>query len=312
VLVTGGAGFIGSHLVDRLLSEGCGVTALDNLSQGNLKNLARASRDPRFKFVKGDATNEDDLNKAIQGCDVVFHLAANPEVRITDAEVHFKQNLFSTYRVLEAAAGSNVKDFVFTSSSTVYGEAEQLPTPEGYSPLAPISIYGTCKLASEALVSGYCYSRGMKGVIFRLANIVGPRARMGVVVDLTRKLKANPKRLEILGDGSQTKSYLLVQDCVDAMVKVVAAERGTVEAYNLGAEDAIDVDTVAQTISKEMMLKDVKFFHTGGVEGGRGWVGDVKKMWLDISKLRTLGWMPEHDSAESICEATRALLGKGE
>ena len=310
--MTGGAGFIGSHLVDRLLSEGHSVTALDNLSQGNLKNLSKARRDSRFKFVKGDATREDDLNKAVRGCDAVFHLAANPEVRMTDAEVHFKQNLSSTYRVLEAAAGNSVRDFVFTSSSTVYGEAEQLPTPEGYSPLAPISIYGTCKLASEALVSGYCHSRGMKGVIFRLANIVGPRARMGVVVDFTRKLGANPKRLEILGDGSQTKSYLLVQDCVDAMIKAASAERGTVEAYNLGAEDAINVDTVAKTISKQMMLDDVKFFHTGGVEGGRGWVGDVKKMWLDISKLKAVGWRPEHGSAESIREATRAMLGKGE
>ena len=310
--MTGGAGFIGSHLVDRLLSEGHGVTVLDNLSQGDLKNLSEARHKPRFEFVKGDATNESDLAKATRECDTVFHLAANPEVRLTDTEVHFRQNLYSTYCVLEAAAKNRVKDFIFTSSSTVYGEAERLPTPEEYSPMAPISMYGTCKLASEALVSGYCHSRGMKGVIFRLANIVGPRARMGVVVDLTRKLRANPKRLEILGDGSQTKSYLLVQDCVDAMVRVLGEERGTVEAYNLGAEDAIDVDTVARAISKQLDLRGVKFSHTGGIEGGRGWVGDVRKMWLDISKLEALGWSPEHNSAESIREAVIALRGKGE
>ena len=310
--MTGGAGFIGSHLVDSLLSEGHRVTVLDNLSQGNLKNLSEARRIPRFKFVKGDSTNEADLTKAIRGCDTVFHLAANPEVRLTNAEVHFKQNLYSTYRVLEAAAKNMAKDFVFTSSSTVYGEAERLPTPEEYSPMAPISMYGTCKLASEALVGGYCHSRGMRGVIFRLANIVGPRARMGVVVDLTRKLRADPKRLEILGDGSQTKSYLLVQDCVDAMIRVLGEEGNAVEAYNLGAEDAIDVDTVARTISRQLDLRSVKFSHTGGIEGGRGWVGDVKTMWLDISKLKALGWSPKHNSSESIREAARALLGKGE
>ena len=298
--------------MDRLLSEGYLVTALDNLSQGNLRNLAKAKRNPLFKFMKGDATDERDTNEAVRGCDIVFHLAANPEVRFTDPEVQFKQNLYATYRVLEAAAKNGVKDFIFTSSSTVYGEAGQLPTPESYSPMAPISIYGTCKLASEALVTGYCHSQEMKGVNFRLANIVGPRARIGVVVDFARKLRANPKRLEILGDGSQTKSYLLVQDCVDAMVKVIGAKRGTVEAYNLGAEDAIDVDTVAKIISEGPGLKEVRFFHTGGVEGGRGWVGDVKKMWLDISKLKALGWRPEHNSAESIREAARAMLAKGE
>lgn len=287
------------------------MTVLDNLTQGSLNNLTQVKHNPRFRFVEGDTTIDSDCKEALKGCDTVFHLAANPEVRSADAEVHFEQNLHSTYCALEATVRSKVREFVFTSSSTVYGEAEQLPTVESYSPMAPISIYGTCKLASEALVTGYCHSHGMRGVIFRLANIVGPRARIGVVVDFTRKLKANPKRLEILGDGSQTKSYLLVQDCVEAMVKVLDVERNPVEAYNLGAEDAIDVDTVAKIVSGQMGLTGVRLSHTGGVDGGRGWPGDVKRMWLDISKLKGQGWSPKHNSSESIREATRMLVGKG-
>jgi UDP-glucose 4-epimerase len=308
--VTGGAGFIGSHLVDRLLSEGHGVTVIDNLSQGYVGNLARAKKNPRFKFVRGDVTREKECMSAAAGCDAVFHLAANPEVRLADAKVHFRQNLYATYCVLEAAAASGAREFVFTSTSTVYGEAGQVPTSESFSPMAPISMYGTCKLASEALVAGYCLSRGMRGTVLRLANVVGARAGQGVVVDFVRKLGSNPRRLEILGDGTQTKSYLLVDDCVEAVVRTIEAERGNCEVYNVGSEDAIDVDTVARAVVQEMGLKGVEFVHTGGVDGGRGWVGDVKRMWLDISKLKALGWAPSHGSSESVREAARALLGE--
>jgi UDP-glucose 4-epimerase len=307
--VTGGAGFIGSHLVDGLLSAGHQVTVLDNLSRGELNNLSAARDNPRFRFVRGDTTNILDSDAAASGCDTIFHLAANPEVRLTDSEVHFRQNLYSTYCVLEAAVRNRVKEFVFTSSSTVYGETKEKPTPESHLPLAPISLYGTCKLASEALVTGYCHSHRMRGIVLRFANIVGPRAKEGVVVDFVGKLKSDPKRLEILGDGSQTKSYLLVNDCVGAMLKVLEAERGVLEIYNMGAEDAIDVDTVASVVSEQMNLTHVEFSHTGGVDGGRGWIGDVKQMWLDISKLRALGWSPHYSSSEAIREATRMLTG---
>jgi UDP-glucose 4-epimerase len=214
--------------------------------------------------------------------------------------------------VLEAAAACGVKDFVFTSTSTVYGETEEMPTREDYSPMVPISMYGTCKLASEALVAGYCGSRGMRGTVFRLANVVGGRAGHGVVVDFVKKLRSDPRRLEILGDGKQTKSYLLVDDCVEAVVRALETGRGGYEVYNLGSEDAIDVDAVARAVVQEMGLKRVKFVHTGGVEGGRGWVGDVKRMWLDISRLKALGWAPSLSSSESVREAARAILaGKG-
>lgn len=308
--MTGGAGFIGSHLVDRLLSAGHQVTVLDNLTRGELNNLSVAMDHPRFRFVKGDTTNAHDSDTAASRCDTIFHLAADPEVRLINSEVHFKQNLYSTYCMLEAAVRNGVKEFVFTSSSTVYGETRERPTPESHFPLAPISIYGTCKLASEALVAGYCHSHRMRGIVLRLANIVGPRAKEGVVFDFVRKLTSDPRRLEILGDGSQTKSYLLVYDCVDAMLRVLEAERGILETYNMGAEDAIDVDTVAKVVSEQMNLAHVEFSHTGGIDGGRGWVGDVKEMWLDISKLKALGWSPPYDSSESVREAARLLIGK--
>ena len=296
--------------MDRLLSAGHRVTVLDNLTRGELDNLSAARDHPRFRFVKGDTTNAHDSDAAASGCDIIFHLAADPEVRLIDSEIHFKQNLYSTYCVLEAAVRNGVKEFVFTSSSTVYGETRERPTPESHFPLAPISIYGTCKLASEALVAGYCHSHRMRGIVLRLANIVGPRAKEGVVFDFARKLMSDPRRLEILGDGSQTKSYLLVYDCVDAMLRVLEAERGILETYNVGAEDAIDVDTVAKVVSEQMNLAHVELSHTGGIDGGRGWVGDVKEMWLDISKLKALGWNPRYGSSESVRETVRLLTSK--
>lgn len=311
ILVTGGAGFIGSHLADRLLQLGHSVTIIDNLSQGTLENLSTCMPHPAFRFMKGDVTNELDVREASRGCDAVFHLAANPEVRSGDARVHFEQNVRSTFEMLEAAAKNDIKHFVFTSSSTVYGEATTLPTPEDYAPLAPISTYGTSKLASESLVAGYCHTYKIRGLIFRLANIVGPRARHGVIVDFIRKLKADPRRLEVLGDGTQTKSYLLVDDSIEAMLHAFQRDEGLFQVYNVGSEDAIDVGrTVSGIVAEEMNLEEVEIVFSGGPEGGRGWFGDVKNMWLDISKLARLGWRPRHNSSESIRKSVRMLVNE--
>lgn len=311
ILVTGGAGFIGSHLADRLLQLGHSVTIIDNLSQGTLENLSTCMPHPAFRFMKGDVTNELDVREASRGCDAVFHLAANPEVRSGDARVHFEQNVRSTFEMLEAAAKNDIKHFVFTSSSTVYGEATTLPTPEDYAPLAPISTYGTSKLASESLVAGYCHTYKIRGLIFRLANIVGPRARHGVIVDFIRKLKADPRRLEVLGDGTQTKSYLLVDDSIEAMLQAFQRDEGLFQVYNVGSEDAIDVGrTVSGIVAEEMNLEEVEIVFSGGSEGGRGWFGDVKNMWLDISKLARLGWRPRHNSSESIRKSVRMLVNE--
>ncbi|MEM2689916.1 MAG: NAD-dependent epimerase/dehydratase family protein [Nitrososphaerota archaeon] len=305
-LVTGGAGFIGSHLVDALMRSGYEVRVIDNLSQGRIENISRWIGAPGFEFIEGDVVDEAIMREAVKSCDAVFHLAANPEVRLGDPRTHYRENVHATYVVLEAMRANDVKKMIFTSSSTVYGEARIMPTPEDYSPLLPISMYGACKLASESLIIGYCMMYDMGAAILRLANIVGSRARHGVIVDFIRKLRSNPRRLEILGDGEQTKSYLLVDDCVDAIMRAFESIDRGVEIYNVGSEDAINVKTIAGIVIEELGLRDVEMTYTGGVEG-RGWRGDVRKMLLDISKIKSLGWRPRHNSAESVRLAARAL-----
>jgi UDP-glucose 4-epimerase len=189
----------------------------------------------------------------------------------------------------------------------VYGEAAKVPTPEDYAPLKPISIYGASKLAGEALITAYAYTYGFKAVIYRIANVVGPRSRHGVVYDFVQKLKKNRNELEILGDGTQKKSYLYVSDCIEAMLLGIAKSSQQVEIYNIGSEDQIDVKTIANIVVEEMGLKDVKFVFTGGV-GGRGWLGDVKNMQLDINKIKKLGWKPKLNSEQAIRLTVRSYI----
>jgi len=315
ILVTGGAGFIGSHLVDALMEKEEKVRVIDNLSSGKLENVKRWIGNPRFEFVKGDLLNPEDVMKAVKGCDVVFHLAANPEVRVGSVrpEVHYKQNTAATFNLLEALRKhGEVKTLAFTSSSTVYGEASVIPTPEDYAPLEPISIYGASKLACEALIMSYAHSYGFNAVIYRLANVVGPRSEHGVIYDFFRKLRRNPKELEILGDGTQEKSYLYVKDCVQAMLIGLKSLDRRVDILNVGSEDQVNVKRIAEIVVEEMGLNDVKFRFTGGVNGGRGWVGDVKKMLLDVSKLKSKGWKARYNSEESVRLAIRSIVGKND
>jgi UDP-glucose 4-epimerase len=310
VLVTGGAGFIGSHLVDAIMAQGKEVVVFDNLSNGPLENIIRWRSHPAFSFIKGDLLNPTDLAKLeIKSYDLIFHLAANPEVRVgtENPDIHFKQNTVATYNLLEfVRKAGNHPTLVYTSTSTVYGEAAKVPTPEDYAPLKPISIYGASKLAGEALVTAYAYTYGFKAVIYRIANVVGPRSRLGVVYDFVQKLKRNRSELEILGDGTQTKSYLYVSDCIEAMLLGIEKSSEQVEIYNIGSEDQIDVKTIANIVVGEMGLKDVKFVFTGGVDGGRGWVGDVKNMRLDINKIKRLGWKPRLNSEQAIRQTVKS------
>lgn len=311
VLVTGGAGFIGSHLVDALMKSGVRVTVLDNLSGGRLSNLSTWLKNPRFKFVRGDMLNPRDVREALENCEIVFHLAANPNVRVGafNTKIDYEQNILATYNLLEALRESGeCGSIVFTSTSTVYGEAEKMPTPEDYGPLKPISLYGASKLACEALISGYSHLFGFKSVICRLANIVGPRSGHGVIYDFISKLRNNPRFLEVLGDGTQRKSYLYVKDCVEAMILAAEKSGGRVEIYNIGSEDTVDVASIARIVIEEMGLKDVEIHYTGGVDGGRGWRGDVKAMLLDISRIKSLGWRPKLNSAEAVRQAAKDII----
>ena len=313
-LVTGGAGFIGSHLVDRLVADGWEVTVLDNMSAGTRKNLAGHRNGKGFRTLEGDCTRAGDVDKALKRADVVFHLAANPEVRLqlSDPVACFRQNVYATYILLERMRTSSAESIVFTSTSTVYGEPSVIPTPENYGPLKPISLYGGSKLACEALISSYCHSFDRRGLILRLANTVGDRSTHGVIADFISKLRKDPTRLEVLGDGTQVKSYIHYDDCISGIIKAFETSSGRVEILNVGSEDRIGVSRIAEVVIKGMGLKETVMSFTGGVDGGRGWVGDVKEMLLDVGKLKSRGWSPLHDSEESVRLAARSMIEKSD
>jgi UDP-glucose 4-epimerase len=308
VLVTGGAGFIGSHLVERLLPDN-DVTVLDNFSSGKREFLAPYHSNPNFHLIEADLLFPESLEKALAGKDMVFHLAANPDVKLgaENTRVHLEQNVLATYNLLEAMRKSGVKKIAFTSTSTVYGDAAKVPTSEDYGPLLPISLYGASKLACEALISAYCHTFDMQSWIYRFANIVGERGTHGVLVDFIRKLRENPRELEILGSGKQKKSYLEVRDCVQAMLHCVQNSGEQINVFNIGSEDSVDVTEIADIVALQMGLNDVQYCYTGGVDG-RGWKGDVLVMQLSIEKLKKLGWVPEEGSLRAIEMAVQALL----
>jgi UDP-glucose 4-epimerase len=305
VVITGGAGFIGSHIADALV-DSSDVVAVDHLKAGKRKNLADAIR-RGAKLVKRDLLHGD-LKPIFRRAEVVYHFAANPDVRLGRAgtKAHIDQNIVATYRVLEACRASKVPRVVFTSTSTVYGEAATVPTPEEYGPMEPISLYGASKLSGEALLSAYAHSFGVQAVIFRMANVVGGRSGHGVVVDLVRKLARNPRRLEILGSEPGTaKSYVHVSDVVAGILAGVRAAEQPVSVYNLGSEDTITVKSLADAICEELGLQGVEYEWTGGAGGGRGWAGDVRVMQLSIERLKATGWRPRHSSEAAIRMAAR-------
>ncbi len=314
ILITGGAGFIGSHLVDRLMMGGQNVTVFDNLSNGSLKNLESWLENEHFRFIKGDLKKLGDVGEAVKGIELVFHLAANPEVRVgeTDPYIHFQENLMATFNLLEAVRKSaSAKTFVFFSTSTVYGEAAILPTPENYGPSIPISTYGASKLGCEALVSSYAHTFGLRALILRVANVVGSRANHGVIIDFINKLETDPRRLEILGDGTQKKSYLHIEDFIDATLRLTSRfldDEKKVDIYNVGSVDQIEVKKIAEVVAEEIGFRDVAFVFTGGVDGGRGWLGDVKIMLLSIDKLMKTGWKPKYNSEQAVRLAVKAIL----
>lgn len=315
VVVTGAAGFIGSHLVDKLLSQGYTVTGIDNLSAGRLENLEETLGYESFKLVRADLLDPSAWSNEFRGAEIVFHLAANPEVRhsVREPLEHYHQNLTATMHVLEVARRHRVNTIVYASSSTVYGDPEQIPTPESH-PLKPISIYGATKAAAESLLETYSRLYGIKTLILRYANIVGPRLRHGVIYDFIMKLLRDPARLEILGDGSQRKSYLHVSDAIDATLAaldnlIVTGEYS--ETYNVGNEDWTTVREIADTVAKAMGLEEVKYIYKPATPDGRGWPGDVKVMLLDITKIKeATGWQPKMNSLEAVKAAAAQLVNE--
>ncbi|MCQ1539364.1 NAD-dependent epimerase/dehydratase family protein [Methanocalculus taiwanensis] len=305
-IVTGGAGFIGSHLVDALVERGDHVCVIDSLSAGSSEHIKGHIDSGKVELVVADLLSGD-WQGVCKGADRIFHLAADPDVRGSAAHPFsvYENNVTATVRVLEAMREYGVPEIVFTSTSTVYGEASVIPTPEDYSPMVPISVYGASKLASEAMIASYCHTYQKKGSVFRFANIIGPRSNHGVIFDFIRKLQRDPTQLEILGDGTQTKSYLSVTACVDGMI--YASEHGPdmYNVYNIGSEDWIDVVSIGEIVVSEMGLSDVEFAFTGG---DRGWVGDVPRMLLSVEKIHGLGWKPGIGSERSVREAVRAGL----
>jgi len=273
VLVTGGAGLVGSHLAERFLEDGATVRVVDDLSKGSRERVPSEAT-----FTQADLTERDDVADVVTAdLDAVFHLAAYTDTNYDDDRKLFEENTEMTYNLLEQMQAADIDKFAFTSSSTVYGEAPR-PTPEDYAPLEPISIYGSSKLADEALISTYAHSYDIQSWVFRFANIVGPYQRGNVVPDFIEKLDDDPNELTILGDGRQEKSYLHVSECVDAMQYVVENADDDLNIYNLGTKTTTSVTEIADIISDELGA-DPEYAYTGG---DRGWTGDVPKMRLSI------------------------------
>ena len=288
--VTGAAGFIGSTLTDRLLAEGHEVVGYDNFSTGQRAFLTLALQQPRFTLVEGDTLNRAALAAAMRGCDTVFHLAANADVRFgTDhPERDLEQNTIATFNVLEAMRATGATTVAFSSTGSVYGEPEIHPTPETAPFPIQTSLYGASKLAGEGLIQAYCEGFGMRGFIFRFVSILGERYSHGHVFDFCRRLRENPETLVVLGNGRQRKSYLYVQDCVSAMLLAIGTAPGRLNVFNLGTDEYCQVNDSIGWIAGRMGLSPA-LSYTGGE---RGWVGDSPFIFLDAARIRALGWTP--------------------
>lgn len=310
VLVTGGAGCIGSDLASALLGRGHEVTVLDNLSSGKMEHIVPLMPTPRFRFVEGDLLDRSLLDTVVAGNHMVYHLAANPDVKFipgdpTDKDL--QQNTLATYYLLEAMRVHGVKQLAFSSTSAIYGISERQPIPEDMTP-RPISLYGATKLGCESLIGAFQYLFDMQCWIFRFANIVGVKVRKKgrtVISDFIYKLIDNPHQLQILGNGLQAKSYLSVEDCVNAMGFIVDHASAGINIFNLGCEDSLPVNRIAQMVVEAMGLRDVEFTYTGGEAG---WLGDVPRFRLDVSALHQLGWRARRNSEQAVAAAIQAVL----
>lgn len=303
--VTGGAGFIGSSLVDRLLRAGHRVTAFDNFSTGQERFLEDAGRSPHFTLVRGDTLDVEVLADAMSGSDFVFHLAANADVRFGTEHPRkdLEQNTIATFNVLEAMRRTGVLHIAFASTGSIYGEPDIFPTPEDAPFPVQTSLYGASKLAGEGLIEAYCEGFGLHAYIFRFVSIVGERYTHGHVFDFYRSLRSNPWELRVLGNGRQRKSYLHVQDCVDAMLLAIDKPMYKINILNLGTDEYCEVRHSIAWITEYLGHSPVLSF-TGG---DRGWIGDNPFIFLDCRKIRDLGWSPKFSIREAVIKTVQYL-----
>ena len=308
ILVAGGAGFIGSHLCDALLSKNNTVIVADKLIMGS-KNIEHLSQNTNFKFYEMELANQDNVDKLFKDnkIDIVYHMAANSDIQksANDTSIDFNDTLLTTRVLLESMRKNNVKNIFFASTSAVYGEMPDIVLNEETGGLKPVSYYGGAKLASEALISSYVSMCDMNAVIFRFPNVIGPRLTHGVVYDFVKKLRNNPKELEILGNGTQCKPYIYVTDLVNAIVKLTEQFEPGVDVFNISVmSEGTNVTHIAEIVVDVLGLSDVEFKYTGG---DRGWKGDVPRFKYDISKVLATGWKPEYTSDEAVRKAAQSL-----
>ncbi len=306
--VVGGAGFIGSHLVNLLLKQedSLQVVIYDNFSSGKLWHLNNSKDNPKVKIIRGDVKDIDTLGQAIKEMDVVYHFASNPDIAkaVTQPDIDFWEGTYLTNNILEAMRKNKIKNLFYSSGSGVYGDTGYDETDENYSPLIPISTYGASKLACESLISSYCHMFDMNASAFRFANVVGPHQTHGVGYDFIKKLLVNSNELEILGDGSQSKSYIYISDVLNAMRLIEKHHFNGYNFYNVATADYISVNEIADIVIEIMNLKNLKYKYTGG---NRGWKGDVPVVRLNSEKIRQIGWENEHTSKEAIYLSVKSM-----
>jgi UDP-glucose 4-epimerase len=304
-IVTGAAGFIGSNLADRLLAAGFSVVGYDNFATGRREFIAEALRHPKFRLIEGDVLDTASLAAAMAGCDIVFHLAANADVRfgLQHPRKDLEQNTIATFSVLEAMRTSAVKDIVFSSTGSIYGEAEIFPTPETAPFPVQTSLYGASKLAGEGLIMAYCEGYQFRSWIFRFVSILGERYTHGHVFDFYKQLLTDPMRLAVLGDGTQRKSYLYVNDCIDAILHALEHAHNKVNVFNLGTSEYCQVNDSIGWITGHLGLKP-QLRYAGG---SQGWVGDNPFIFLDTARIRALGWEPKLTIREGIVRTVQWL-----
>jgi UDP-glucose 4-epimerase len=309
ILVAGGAGFIGSHLIDELLDAGNTVVCADKLIMGDT-NIKHLNGNPNFKFYKMELADQANVDRlfAENKIDAVYHLAANSDIQKGGKEpaIDFNDTLLTTRALLEGMRKAGVKNLFFASTSAIYGDLKDQVLNEVTGGVKPASYYGGAKLASEALIYSYTNMNDMNVVIFRFPNVIGPRLTHGVIFDFIKKLQKDPAHLEILGDGTQCKPYIYILDLVEAIVKLTAEFKPGAEVYNISVEsEGTTVTKIAEIVTKELGLKNVEFLYTGGKIG---WKGDVPRFKYDISKVLSTGWKPKHTSDEAVIQTVRDAI----